>query len=179
MTYYTINDKKFKILIESDKIQETVQKIADRMKTDYADRIPTFLVVLKGALFFAADLIRAYNSPCRLELISAKSYGSEMSSSGTVTIKSFEENFHGKDIVIVEDIVDSGLTIRTLMDKLKEFNPASLEAAAIISKPSARKVDVEIKYVGMEIPELFVIGYGLDYAEQGRELKDIYILNED
>jgi hypoxanthine phosphoribosyltransferase len=175
---YTIKDKNFKILIESDIIQEAVQKIADSIRTDYADRIPTFLVVLKGALFFAADLIRAYKNPCRLELISAKSYGTEMSSSGMVKIKSLEENFQGKDIIIVEDIIDSGLTIRTLIDKLQAFNPASIEAAAIISKPNARKVDIEIKYVGIEIPDLFVIGYGLDYAEQGRELRDIYILDE-
>lgn len=179
MSYYYINDTKFKTFIEAEVIQNAVQKIADKMKTDYADKIPTFIVVLKGALFFAADLMRSYNNPCRLEFISAKSYGTEMSSSGIVKIKSLEENFHGKDIVIVEDIVDSGLTISTLIDKLKAYNPASIEAAAIISKPSARKIDIDIKYIGIEIPELFVIGYGLDYAEQGRELKDIYILDED
>ena len=173
-----LHDKKFKKFLDRNEIQKVVSEIAERINHDYSDRTPTFLIVLKGAILFAADLLRNIKIRCRIEVISAKSYGSEMESSGTVKLKSIEDNFHGKDIIIIEDIIDSGLTLKTLTEKIQTYQPNSVECSAILSKPSARKVNVEVKYTGIEIPELFVVGYGLDYAELGRELADIYILSE-
>jgi len=174
-----LNDKKFKIYLSEDEILIKVKELADRINKDYAGKTPTMLIVLKGAMLFASDLIRKLKIGCKLEVISAKSYGSDMESSGLVKLKYIESNFKNSDIIIVEDIIDSGLTIKTLTDELKKYGPASIEVASILSKPQARKEDVQIKYTGFEISNLFVVGYGLDYAELGRELRDIYILYED
>jgi hypoxanthine phosphoribosyltransferase len=174
-----IKDKRFRILIEKSEIDVAVKKLADRINIDYAGKSPTFLVVLKGAMLFAADLIRYINLPCELEVMSAKSYGTNITSSGDVKLADFGAKFAGKDIIIIEDIVDTGLTLKALYRNILVHNPASLAAAAIVSKPEARQVEVELKYAGIEIPPYFVVGYGLDYAEEGRNLADIYILDDE
>lgn len=173
----TILDKQFRKFISNSEIQASVQKLAARINKDYAGKSPTFLVVLKGAMLFAADLIRYIDLPCDLEVMSAKSYGTGISSTGDVKLADFGAKFSGKDIIIVEDIVDTGLTLKALYHNISIHNPASLTAAAILSKPSSREVEVELKYAGIEIPPYFVVGYGLDYAELGRNLPDIYILD--
>jgi hypoxanthine phosphoribosyltransferase len=172
-----INDKKFKKFIDRSEIQASVEKLAKRINHDYAGKTPTFLVILKGAMLFATDLIRYINLPCNLEVMSAKSYGTGISSSGDVKLADFGAKFSGKDIIIVEDIVDTGLTLKALYHNILIHKPASLAAASILSKPDSRKVEVELKYTGIEIPPYFVVGYGLDYAELGRNLPDIYILD--
>ncbi|GAB1372224.1 hypoxanthine phosphoribosyltransferase [Candidatus Kapaibacterium sp.] len=172
-----IKDKRFRKFIEKSEIDNAVHKIAKRINADYEGKTPTFLVVLKGAMPFAADLIRYVNLPCELEVMSAKSYGTNISSSGEVKLADFGVKFAGKDIIIVEDIVDTGLTLKALYNNINVHNPASLAAAAILSKPDSREVEVDLKYTGIEIPPYFVVGYGLDYAEYGRNLPDIYILD--
>jgi hypoxanthine phosphoribosyltransferase len=174
-----INGVKFKKLFSKEQIHEAIKVIATEIEKDYADSSPLFLVVMKGAIFFAADLIRLVNLQSQIEVISAKSYGAQMESSGNVELKSFGENFKGKDIIILEDIVDSGLTLKSLTDYVHTFNPKSVAVAALLSKTTARKVDVEVNYIGIEVPELFVVGNGLDYSEYGRQLLDIYIKDED
>lgn len=171
-----LHDMSFKIFISEEQIKEKVKEIANRINNDYAGKNPSLLVVLKGGMIFASDLMREITIGCSLDIISAKSYGSEMESSGSVALKHFDNDFTNKDIIIVEDIIDTGLTIKTLKEDILKHNPASLEVASFLSKPEARTVNVDIKYVGFEIPKFFVVGYGLDYAEFGRELKDIYIL---
>lgn len=173
-----LNDKNFKLYLSADEIQRKVKEIAAQINIDYKDKVPTILIVLKGALIFASDLIRNLQIRCKIEVISAKSYGESMESSGMVKLKYLENNFKYNDIIIVEDIVDSGLTIKTLIEELEKYSPNTIEVASILSKPEARTVDVNTRYIGFEIPKLFVVGYGLDYSELGRELKDIYILDE-
>lgn len=175
----TIKDKRFRKLIDRSEIEIAVKKIAFRITKDYAGKSPTFLVILKGAMLFAADLIRQVDLLCDLEVMSARSYGTGITSSGDVKLADFGVKFAGKDIIIVEDIVDTGLTLKALISNIEKHNPASITAAAIISKPSSRLVDVDLKYTGIEIPPYFVVGYGLDYAEEGRNLADIYILDDE
>lgn len=174
-----LHDMSFKIFISEEQIKKKVKEIANRINYDYVGKNPTLLVVLKGGMIFAADLMREITIGCSLDIIRAKSYGSEMESSGSVALKHFDNDIANKDIIIVEDIIDTGLTIKTLIEDILEQNPASLQVASFLSKPEARTVNIDIKYVGFEIPKFFVVGYGLDYAEYGRELKDIYILDDE
>ncbi len=179
MEYIILNNKKFRKFLLYSQIEEAVKCIARKIEFDYREAEPLFLVVMKGAMFFAADLIREVRLDSKIEFISAKSYGAKMETSGDVKLKSIEDNFEGSDLIIVEDIVDSGFTLKALMQYVEKFHPKSIHAAAILSKPTARKAEVNVTYIGIEIPENFVVGYGLDYAELGRNLKDIYILSED
>lgn len=179
MEHITINKINFRKFLLQTQIEEAVISIARKIESDYRESEPLFLVVMKGAMFFGADLIREVRLNSQIEFISAKSYGTKMETSGDVKLKSIEGNFEGRDIIIIEDIVDSGYTLTALIQYVEKFNPKSVNAAAILSKPTARKTEVDVKYIGIEIPELFVVGYGLDYAEMGRNLKDIYILSED
>jgi hypoxanthine phosphoribosyltransferase len=152
--------------------------MAQEINRDYENKKPVFLVVLKGSVFFGADLLRQVNLECTMETIRAKSYGKAMQSSGNVDL--FIENLEleGKDLIIIEDIVDSGLTIKALIEKIKEVNPASVEIASFLFKPDSLQVDLKVKYIGIKIPSDFVLGYGLDYAELGRNLQDIYVHKE-
>ena len=169
-----INNKKFVPYIETDEINRTVSELAEKITRDYEGRSPLFLVILKGAVFFATDLLRKIDLDGTLESIRAQSYGTEMESSGKVKLSDESIEFKDRDVIIIEDIVDSGLTMKTLMETIEESSPASVECAALLSKTEMRKADVRIKYIGIEIPDIFVVGYGLDYAEKGRFLPRIY-----
>ncbi len=173
-----LNGKVFHKFISRDIIKDTVSKIACQINKDYESKTPVFLIVLKGSVFFGADLLREINLECSMETIRAKSYGKEMHSSGKVDLFIENLNLKGKDLIIVEDIVDSGLTLKTLIERIKETNPASIEVASFLFKPDSVEVDLNIKYIGIKIPSDFVLGYGLDYAELGRNLQDIYIHKE-
>jgi hypoxanthine phosphoribosyltransferase len=129
---------------------------------------------MKGSVFFGADLLRKLTIDCRLESIRSSSYGSKMESSGKVNIQYSDLNIKDKDVLIIEDIVDSGRTLKALFEQLNALLPKSLEAVSFLSKPSKREVNVDVKYIGKEIPPVFVIGYGLDYDEQGRQLPNLY-----
>lgn len=176
LEYFLINDKKFKLIIPPEEIEDAVISLAEKINNDYKNTRPLFLLVLKGSYVFAADLLRKINLDCQVDVVMAKSYGNELNSSGVVNLSITKTEIKDRDVIIIEDIVDSGLTLQTLINKLKKQQPASLETAALLSKPDKRSVDVKVKYIGMEISGEFVIGYGLDYAEHGRQLPGIYKL---
>ncbi|MCK5742399.1 MAG: hypoxanthine phosphoribosyltransferase [Chlorobi bacterium] len=175
----SVNGRTFKLFLDRARIDSIVSELADRINRDYAGKQIVFLIVLKGSIFFSADLLRKITGDCRVETIRAKSYGSEMKSSCNVELDMTCSDVSGKHVIIIEDIVDSGRTLKKVSQKLKEQNPASLEIVSFLSKPTERVTDVDVKYVGMEIPNRFVIGYGLDFAECGRQYPDIYALHEE
>ncbi len=173
-----ILDKNFRLYIRSDKITEAVVSMSLEINKDYAGRELTIIVMLKGAMVFAMELIKYLQIPCRFETISAKSYGLAMESSGNLKIQADFSLFEGKDVLIVEDIIDSGLTISAVLRELEKAKPLSIAVASMFSKPAMHKTFVQTAYLGMEIEPNFIVGYGLDYAEYGRELADVYQLAE-
>jgi hypoxanthine phosphoribosyltransferase len=160
------------ILVQPDELQHRVRELGAEISRDYAGARALLLVgVLKGAVFFLADLMRQIDIPCEVDFMAVSSYGSSTDSSGVVRIlKDLDTPLEGRDVLIVEDIVDSGLTLQYLMRTLETRGPASLEVCALLTKPERRKVDTPARYVGFEIPDKFAIGYGLDYAERYRNL---------
>jgi hypoxanthine phosphoribosyltransferase len=158
-------------LIASEALQRRVRELGRDISRDYAGRRPLLVCVLKGAVFFLSDLMRHVEIPVEVDFMAVASYGSATDSSGVVRIlKDLDTPIEGRDVLIVEDIVDSGLTLQYLMRNLGSRDPASLEVCSLLTKPSRRKVDLPVRYVGFEIPDQFVVGYGLDYAECYRNL---------
>jgi hypoxanthine phosphoribosyltransferase len=174
----TLLDKTFVPFIPAADIAAASERIAAEINRDFAGREMTVVVTLKGAMVFAMDLLRLLQLPCCVEVLSAKSYGAAMVSSGAVEIRADFAAFRGKHLLLVEDIVDSGLTIAAVLEEISRHEPASVAVAAMFSKPAAHKVKIPVAYIGMEIEPLFIVGYGLDYAEYGRELPDVYKLAE-
>lgn len=170
-----IKDKIFKKMMSRQEINAIIQKVANEINEDYKDKNPVFLVVLKGAMFFAADLLRMINIDCEIETIKARSYGEKMETGGKVELEGLRAGLQGRDIIIIEDIVDSGFTMKALIGEINSHGPASVNSAVLLSKPEARKIEVPVGYICLEIPPEFVVGYGLDYAEAGRNLPDIYV----
>jgi hypoxanthine phosphoribosyltransferase len=167
------------ILVQRDELAHRVRELGEQISADYEGR-PLFLVgVLKGAVFFLSDLMRHLRVPCEVDFMAVASYGSSTDSSGIVRIlKDLDAPIEGRDVLIVEDIVDSGLTLSYLLRTLRARNPASLEVCALLTKPERRKVDLPIRYVGFEIPNRFAIGYGLDYGQRYRNLPYVAVLEE-
>jgi hypoxanthine phosphoribosyltransferase len=158
-------------------IQARVKELAVQISKDYSEREPVFLGVLKGAVFFLVDLMREMTIPLKIDFISAASYGSGMSSSGSVKLnKDFKVPIEDKHVILVEDIVDTGLTVAKVLKMLRDQGPVSIKLCALIDKLERRDMDIVIDYCGFQVKEGFLIGYGLDYNEQYRYLKDIYIL---
>ncbi len=167
-------------LIDSERLHTRVGELGAEISTDYAERDLVMVGVLKGALIFMADLMRALTVPCEIDLMAVSSYGSSTDSSGVVRIlKDLDTAIGGRDVLIVEDIVDSGLTLQYLLRNLKARDPASIEVCALLTKPERRRVDTPIRYVGFEIPDRFAIGYGLDHAQQHRNLDYVAALEQD
>jgi hypoxanthine phosphoribosyltransferase len=162
------------VLVTAEDLQRRVAELGEQISRDYAiaPTRPLLLVgVLKGAVFFLSDLMRYIDIPVEVDFMAVASYGSATDSSGVVRIlKDLDAAIEGRDVLIVEDIVDSGLTLQYLMRNLGSRNPATLEVCALLTKPQRRKVDLPTRYVGFEIPDTFVVGYGLDYAERHRNL---------
>jgi hypoxanthine phosphoribosyltransferase len=159
------------ILISDTEIATKIKELADRISADYADRELLLVGVLKGAAILMSDLARALSRPVTMEFMAVSSYGSSTSSSGIVRIlKDLDRDISGQHVLVVEDIVDSGLTLSWLLRNLQARQPASLEVMALLRKPDAVKVDVSVRYLGFDIPNEFVVGYGLDYAERYRDL---------
>ena len=168
------------VLITSEQIQEKVRELGARITQDYAGEKLLLVGVLRGAVVVMGDLMRCIDLPCEIDFMDISSYGSGTSSSGVVRIlKDLEEDITGRHVLIVEDIIDTGLTISYLRRSLLARNPASLEICALLSKPSRRRVELDIKYLGFEVPDEFVVGYGLDYAGAYRNLPDICVLKEE
>ena len=167
------------ILVQRDDLAHRVQELAAQVSRDYEGRSLLLIGVLKGAMFFLSDLMRQLDVECEVDFMAVASYGSSTSSSGVVRIlKDLDGSIEGRDVLIVEDIVDSGLTLSYLLRTLKARDPASVEVCALLTKPERRKVDLPIEYVGFEIPNRFVVGYGLDYAERYRNLPYVAVLDE-
>jgi hypoxanthine phosphoribosyltransferase len=166
------------ILVQADELQHRIRELGAEISRDYAGRDLLLIGVLKGAVFFLADLMREIEVPCEVDFMAVSSYGSSTDSSGVVRIlKDLDAPLEGRDVLIVEDIVDSGLTLQYLMRTLQTRGPASLAVCALLTKPERRKAEVPARYVGFEIPDKFAIGYGLDYAERYRNLPYVATLS--
>ena len=159
------------ILVQPDELARRVRELGRQITADYEGRDLLLVGVLKGAVFFLSDLMRHIDVPCEVDFMAVASYGSSTDSSGVVRIlKDLDAAIEGRDVLIVEDIVDSGLTLQYLMRTLETRGPASLEVCALLTKPDRRKVELPARYIGFEIPDRFVIGYGLDFAEKYRNI---------
>jgi len=172
------NDEVFKIFIPEDKIQSRITELAGELNRDFKDRVPIFIGILNGSFIFMSDLIREITIDCEIDFLKLSSYGDAKISSGNVKmLKELNCEVPGRDIIIVEDVVDSGLSIAYIRDIIMKQNPRSFTVVTLLYKKSAAKIDFPLEYVGFEIPTKFVIGYGLDYAQKWRNLKSIYVLD--
>jgi hypoxanthine phosphoribosyltransferase len=168
------------ILVQPDELSRRVRELGRQITADYAGRELLLIGVLKGAVFFLADLMRHIDVPCEVDFMAVASYGSATDSSGVVRIlKDLDVALEGRHVLIVEDIIDSGLTLQYLLRSLGARNPASIEVCALLTKPERRKVELEPRYVGFEIPNRFVVGYGLDHAERYRNLPYVAVLEDE
>lgn len=168
------------ILVQPDDLKRRVRELGEQISADYEGRDLLLLCVLKGAVFFLSDLMRTITIPCEVDFMAVASYGSATDSSGVVRIlKDLDINISGREVVIIEDIVDSGLTLQYLLRNLAARDPRSIEVCALLTKPERRQVDMEPRYVGFEIPNRFVIGYGLDYGERFRNLPYVATLKDE
>ena len=168
------------VLVNAEEIRERVREMGERVTEDYRGEQPLLVGILRGAVVVLSDLVRHVDLRCEIDFMEVSSYGTGTSTSGVVRIlKDLRENVTGRHILIVEDIVDTGLTLSYLRRSLLARKPASLEMLALLSKPSRRQVDLEVKYVGFEVPDVFVVGYGIDYAGAYRNLPDIRALDSE
>ncbi len=165
------------VLVTAEELQKRVAELGEQISRDYAGRPLLLVGVLKGAVFFLSDLMRFIDIPVEVDFMAVASYGSATDSSGVVRIlKDLDAAIEDRDVLIVEDIVDSGLTLQYLLRNLGSRNPRTLEVCALLTKPERRKVDLPTRYIGFEIPDKFVVGYGLDYAERHRNLPFVAVL---
>ncbi|HEV3477616.1 MAG TPA: hypoxanthine phosphoribosyltransferase [Rubrobacteraceae bacterium] len=165
------------VLISSSEIQEKVREMGESVTEDYRGKRPLLVGILRGAVVVLGDLMRNIDLPCEIDFMDISSYGTGTSSSGVVRIlKDLEEDITSRHVLIVEDIIDTGLTLSYLRRSLLARKPASLEICALLSKPSRRRVELDVKYLGFEVPDEFVVGYGLDFAGAYRNLPDICVL---
>jgi hypoxanthine phosphoribosyltransferase len=168
------------ILIDADALRARVADLGDEISDFYAGRDLLLVGVLKGAVFFMADLMRHLTVPCEVDFMAITSYGAATDSSGVVRIlKDLDINIEGRNVLVVEDIIDSGLTLSYLIRNLESRQPASLDVVALMTKPARREIDVAVRWIGFEIPNRFVIGYGLDFAERYRNLPYVGVLSEE
>jgi hypoxanthine phosphoribosyltransferase len=168
------------ILIEADALRARVAELGEEISEYYEGRDLLLIGVLKGAVFFMADLMRHMTVPCEVDFMAISSYGAATDSSGVVRIlKDLDINIEGRHVLVVEDIIDSGLTLSYLIRNLESREPASLEVVALMTKPARREIDVPVRWIGFEIPNKFVVGYGLDFAERYRNLPYVGVLSEE
>lgn len=178
MDSVSVNGKFFRRLIDEDCIKREVSRLASEINRDFKGLNPLVVCIMTGAMFFAADLLREVSAGCEITSVKLKSYeGTE--SSGRVNIDNMlgRKDVEGRNLLIVEDIVDTGLSLSSFVGEIEKLSPASIRIATLLSKPSARKYEVKVDYLAFEIPDFFVVGYGLDFDGYGRELKEIYILD--
>ena len=170
-------DKKFRRYISSEELNKYVTELAARMNQDLAGKEVVFLGILNGSFIFASDLIRKLNLNCQISFVKLASYEGTESTGKVKQLIGLNDSIKGKTVVIVEDIVDSGLTLETIIDKVRPLKPKEIKVATMFLKPEAYSKDIPVDYVGMEIPNDFIVGYGLDYEGFGRNLKDLYTLD--
>ena len=169
-----IKDLEFKQFISKSSIQRKVRLLADQLNLDYQDKTPVFLPILNGSFMFASDLLKEIEIPCRVSFVKLSSYVGTASSGQIKSLIGLEESLFNQHIIIVEDIIDTGLTLARLVEELKNLGAKSVEVVALLRKQPAREKEVSARYIGFEIENEFVLGYGLDYDGLGRNLKDIY-----
>src|SRR5204862_5927426 len=168
------------VLIDEETLAACVAELGVKISADYEGRDLLLLGVLKGAVFFMSDLMRHLTVPCEVDFMAISSYGAATDSSGVVRIlKDLDINIEGRNVLVVEDIIDSGLTLSYLIRNLESREPASLEVCALLTKTARREIDVDVRWIGFEIPNRFVIGYGLDFAERYRNLPYVGVLSEE
>jgi hypoxanthine phosphoribosyltransferase len=168
------------VLVDTEALRARIAELGAEISADYEGRDLLLIGVLKGAVFFMADLMRKLTIPCEVDFMAISSYGASTDSSGVVRIlKDLDINIEGRHVLVVEDIIDSGLTLSYLMRNLESREPATLEVCALLTKPDRREIDVPVRYVGFEIPNRFVIGYGLDFGERYRNLPYVAVLSDE
>jgi hypoxanthine phosphoribosyltransferase len=173
----TVHDDVSEVLLTEEQVQTRVRALGAQLSADYADRSPVLVSVLKGSIVFLADLVRAMDVPLSVDLMEVSSYGSGTETTGQVRIlKDLSGPIEGRDVVVVEDIIDTGLTLNYLLRYLTERSPASIRVCCLLDKPARRLAEIEIDYRGFSIPDRFVVGYGLDFNEQYRNLPYIGVL---
>lgn len=169
-----LNDRTFRLFKSESEILAGIRNVANRLNDDYLGKRPLLIPILNGSFMFAADLMKELKLDCEISFIKAASYHGTESTGNIQALIGLNENIEGRHVIIIEDIVDSGLTLEKLLPALRSKKPASLKIASLLSKPNALKADIHIDYVGMEISNEFIVGYGLDYDGLGRNLRDIY-----
>jgi len=174
MSIVKIKDKTFKTSIPESEILERVKRVAEQINQDMEGKNPIFLAVLNGSFVFAADLMREITIPSEISFVKLASYEGTTSTGQVKEVIGINENLQGRTVIIVEDIVDSGLTMQRMIDTLNTRNPESIHICTLLLKPDNLKVPLDIEYVALRIPNDFIVGYGLDYDQQGRNLRDIY-----
>ena len=179
MKKVTIKDKTFGVSMPEAQIKERVKELAQQISKDMEGKTPLFLAVLNGAFIFAADLMREMTIPCEISFVKLASYQGTTSTGTIKEVIGINEDLTGRTVVIVEDIVESGLTIKRMMEQIGTRNPASVQVCTLFFKPEKLKEDLTLDYVAFSIPNDFIVGYGLDYDQQGRQLRDVYSLCED
>ncbi len=173
----TILDKTFVPFIDRAKIEERIGELASQISTDYKDRCPVFIVVLNGAFLFATELVKKVPLSCEITFVKLSSYTQTQSTGRVREIIGLEETISGRDVIIIEDIVDTGLTMNQLLEQIAKLNPASVEIATLLHKPDALLKPIDMRYIGFEIANRFVVGYGLDYDGLGRNLDALYVIS--
>lgn len=179
MSIIKVKDKTFKTFIPEDEIQRRVKAVAEEINKDLDGQNPLFLAVLNGSFMFAADLMRYITIPCEISFVKLASYQGTTSTGRVKEIIGINEELQGRTVVIVEDIVDTGKTMKRMLESLGTRNPDSLHICTLLVKPNKLEENLNIEYAAMEIPNDFIVGYGLDYDQQGRNLRDIYTVVED
>ncbi len=178
MSRIKIKDKTFEVSIPEEEIQQRVRAVADRINHDLQGQNPIFLAVLNGSFVFAADLMRCINIPSEVTFVRLQSYDATKSTGVVKEVMGLSADITGRNVVIVEDIVDTGRTMKFMLDALKKHQPASVHICTLLLKPGKLAVPLDVEYAALRIPNDFIVGYGLDYDQQGRGLRDIYTLVE-
>ena len=177
MNQIKLKDKEFRVSIPQEKIQDAIKKIAEKINNDYKNKeVPLFISILNGSFMFTADLFKHIDFICEVTFLKLTSYKGTASTGAVRQLIGVNESVEGRDVIVLEDIVDTGITLEQILGQLKSFEPASVRVASLLFKPEAYQKDFKIDYVGMEIPNDFIVGYGLDYDGLGRNLPDIYTL---
>ncbi len=178
MKQVKLKDKEFTVSISSEKIQNVIVEMAKKINNDYKDKeTPLFISILNGSFMFTADLFKHIDFVCEVTFLKLTSYRGTSSTGSVRQLIGVNESIEGRDVIILEDIVDTGITIEQILGQLKSFDPASVRVASLLFKPEAYQKNMKIDYIGMEIPNDFIVGYGLDYDGLGRNLADIYTLS--
>ncbi len=173
-----VKDKLFRKLITEEEIKEKVKAVAQQISTDMAGKNPLLLAVLNGSFMFAADLMRMLTIPCEISFVKLASYQGTTSTGQVKEVLGINEDLNGRHVIIVEDIVDTGRTMKRMVEQIGTRHPASVSVCTLLLKPDKLQEDLDLRYVAMQIPEQFIVGYGLDYDQAGRNLRDIYVLAE-